>query len=144
MNYMDPWMGNNDYPSDGNWWGTGSSQCLMSPTCDDESGTESAVSQTASTILIAPRPNWYHEWCSGSATNQFYASGEYIDKPVQGSMMFGNGSNYSFCDGHVKFAPPGATTKAQGSQVGTLPPSYWPTGDSHYWPWPMGMWDKRQ
>ena len=144
MNYMDPWMGNNDYPSDGNWWGAGSTQCLMSPTCDDQSGTESEVPQASSTILVAPRPNWYHEWCSGNATDVFYSESEFLTMVGGGSTMFNNGTNYGFCDGHAKYFTQKGTLTPQGSQAGTSPPTYWPTSDKLYWPWPMGMWDKRQ
>lgn len=138
MNYTSPAFPN----SSGVWWGTGSPQCDMSPTCDDGKGNVSAVAQVASTILEAPRPNWYHQWCQGWATEEFFNYSDF-NMVGGGATMFNNGTNFAFCDGHAKFMTKDATLKPQGSQVGSTPPSYWPS-DPVNWPWPVGMWDKRQ
>jgi prepilin-type processing-associated H-X9-DG protein len=114
----------------------------MSPTCDSGGSSETAVPAVASTILIAPRPNWYHQFCEGWATEEFFNYGEF-NMVGGGATMFNNGTNYGLCDGHAKFMTKDATLKAQGSQAGSVKPSYWPN-DPVNWPWPVGMWDKRQ
>jgi len=126
----------------GDWWGPNSEGCQMSATCDSGGTSQTAVPQTASTILIAPRPNWYHQFCEGWATEVFFNYGEFNMKGG-GATMFNNGTNYGLCDGHAKFMTKDATLKAQGSQAGSVKPSYWPN-DPVNWPWPVGMWDKRQ
>ncbi|MDR3690038.1 MAG: prepilin-type N-terminal cleavage/methylation domain-containing protein [Fimbriimonas sp.] len=138
MNYLYPSWAN----SSGIWWGAGSEQCNMSPTCDDGSGNATSIPSVASTILIAPRPNWYHQWCEGWATEDWFNYSEF-NMTGGGSTMFTNGTNYAFCDGHAKFMQKSATLKAQGNQANTAMPSYWPN-DPVNWPWPAGMWDKRQ
>ena len=138
MNYTSPAFVN----SSGTWWGPGSEQCNMSPTCDSGASAETSVPQVASTILIAPRPNWYHQWCEGWATDVFFNYGEFNMKGG-GATMFNNGTNYGLCDGHAKFLTKDATLKSQGNQSSTAKPSYWPS-DPVNWPWPVGMWDKRQ
>jgi len=138
MNYTWPAFANDS----GTWWGSGSEQCNMSPTCDSGGQSQTSVPAVASTILIAPRPNWYHQWCEGWATEVFFNYGEFTMKGG-GEKMFNNGTNYGLCDGHAKFFTKDATLKGQGSQTGTPKPSYWPS-DPVNWPWPVGMWDKRQ
>jgi len=138
MNYTSPAFVNNT----GTWWGPGSEQCDMSPTCDSGATSETAVPQVASTILMAPRPNWYHQWCEGWATDMFFNYQEF-NMVGGGATMFNNGTNYGLCDGHAKFFTKDATLKAQGNQSSTPKPSYWPS-DPVNWPWPVGMWDKRQ
>jgi len=153
MNYLDVWDGG--YPYDGTaWWGPGSTQCDMSPTCDSATPGETSVPQVATTILIAPRPDNYHQWCQGWATDVFFnfseflcpngnCTGTQLVTPGGGATMFNNGTNYALCDGHAKFMTLGASLAAQGVQSSTPVPSYWPTGNTA-WPWPVGMWDKRQ
>ena len=138
MNYTWPAFAN----SSGQWWGSGSEQCQMSPTCDSGGATQSAIPQVASTILIAPRPNWYHQWCQGWATEVFFNYGEF-NMTGGGAKMFNNGTNYGIADGHAKFMSKEATLRPQGNQASTPVPSYWPN-DPENWPWPVGMWDKRQ
>jgi len=138
MNYTWPAFGS----SNGTWWGQGSPQCDMSPTCDSGGASATGVPAVASTILIAPRPNWYHQFCEGWATEQFFNYGEF-NMVGGGAKMFNGGANYGLCDGHAKFMFKSATLKAQGSQETTAAPSYWPN-DPVNWPWPVGMWDKRQ
>ena len=138
MNYTSPAFVN----SSGNWWGPGSEQCDMSPTCDSGAQTENQVPQVSSTILIAPRPNWYHQYCEGWATDVFFNYSEF-NMVGGGATMFNNGTNYGLCDGHAKFMTKDSTLKAQGVQVNSTKPSYWPN-DPVNWPWPVGMWDKRQ
>jgi len=127
----------------GDWWGPNSEGCQMSATCDSGGSSATAVPQPASTIVIAPRPNWYHQWCEGWATEVFFNYPEFNMKGG-GATMFNNlGTNYGFVDGHAKYLSKDATLKAQGSQASTPKPSYWPN-DPVNWPWPAGMWDKRQ
>jgi prepilin-type N-terminal cleavage/methylation domain-containing protein/prepilin-type processing-associated H-X9-DG protein len=138
MNYTWPAFVN----STGQWWGPNSEQCLMSPTCDSGGANESNVPSVASSILIAPRPNWYHQWCEGWATEVFFNYPEF-NMQGGGATMFTNGTNYGLCDGHAKFMTVSATLAAQGTQASTSLPSYWPS-DPINWPWPLGIWDKRQ
>ncbi len=138
MNYTWPAFANDS----GQWWGGSAEQNLMSPTADNGGATQTAVPSPASTILIAPRPNWYHQWCQGWATEVFFNYGEF-NMVGGGAKMFSDGTNYGFCDGHAKYMKKEATLAAQGSQQGTPMPSYWPN-DPVNWPWPVGMWDKRQ
>jgi prepilin-type N-terminal cleavage/methylation domain-containing protein/prepilin-type processing-associated H-X9-DG protein len=126
----------------GDWWGPNSEGCQMSATCDSGGASQTNVPAPATTIIIAPRPNWYHQWCQGWATEVFFNYGEFNMKGG-GATMFNDGTNYGFCDGHAKYMKKSATLAPQGSQAGTPAPSYWPSGDAN-WPWPVGMWDKRQ
>ena len=138
MNFTWPAFGS----ATGDWWGPNSEGCQMSPTCDAGGSNQGAISSTATTIMIAPRPNWYHQWCEGWATEVFFNYGEF-NMVGGGAKMFNNGANYGLSDGHAKFMSKDATLKAQGSQTSTPKPSYWPN-DTVNWPWPAGMWDKRQ
>lgn len=126
----------------GNWWGASSEGCQMSATCDAGGASATAIPSVATTILMAPRPNWYHQYCEGWATDVFFNISEF-NMTGGGAKMFSNGANYGLCDGHAKFMTKESTLKAQGSQASTAKPSYWPS-DSTNWPWPVGMWDKRQ
>jgi len=138
MNFTWPAFGNET----GNWWGPSGESCRMSVTCDAGGASQTAVPAVATTIVIAPRPNWYHQWCEGWATEVFFNYGEFNMKGG-GAQMFNNGTNYGLADGHAKFMTKDATLKPQGSQQGAPMPSYWPS-DPDNWPWPLGMWDKRQ
>jgi prepilin-type N-terminal cleavage/methylation domain-containing protein len=135
-----------DYPSFGNasgqWWGPEGESCLMSVTCDAGGAIATSVPQPATTLVVAPRPNWYHQWCEGWATEVFFNYGEF-NMVGGGATMFNNGTNYGFAEGHAKFMTKDATLKAEGIQATTPQPSYWPN-DPVNWPWPVGMWDKRQ
>ena len=138
MNFTWPAFGN----ASGQWWGPSGESCQMSPTCDAGGASQTNIPQVASTILIAPRPNWYHQWCQGWATEVFFNYGEF-NMQGGGAKMFNLGTNYGFCDGHAKFLTKSATLAAQGAQANESKPSYWPN-DAQNWPWPVGMWDKRQ
>lgn len=134
MNYSEP---------TGSWgWTPNDQQELMSPTASNGGASQTAVPSPASTILLAPRPNWYGQICVGWATNVFFNQGEF-NMVGGGSKMFANGTNYAFCDGHAKFFEKGQTLRAQGTQQGSVAPANWPS-DPVNWPWPVGMWDKRQ
>lgn len=137
MNFTWPAFGN----ASGAWWGKSGESCQMSVTCDEGGSSQTAVPSPASTIVIAPRPNWYHQWCEGWATEVFFNYGEF-NMTGGGSAMFNGGTNYGLADGHAKFFKKTQTLVAQGSQASTPKPSYWP--NSPDWPWPVGMWDKRQ
>jgi prepilin-type N-terminal cleavage/methylation domain-containing protein/prepilin-type processing-associated H-X9-DG protein len=126
----------------GDWWGPNSEGCQMSVTCDAGGSSQTAVPAPASTIAIAPRPNWYHQWCEGWASEVFFNYGEF-NMVGGGANMFNGGTNYGLADGHAKYLKKSATLAAQGSQAGSTKPSYWPN-DPVNWPWPVGMWDKRQ
>lgn len=126
----------------GDWWGQNSEGCQMSVTCDSGGSTQTAVPSPASTIVIAPRPNNYHQYCQGWATEVFFNYGEF-NQTGGGATMFTGGANYGLADGHAKYMKKSQTLAAQGSQVGSIKPSYWPS-DTTNWPWPVGMWDKRQ
>jgi prepilin-type N-terminal cleavage/methylation domain-containing protein/prepilin-type processing-associated H-X9-DG protein len=140
MNFTWPAFGN----ASGQWWGSAGESCQMSPTCDAGGASQTAVSGPATTIVVAPRPNWYHQFCQGWATEVFFNYGEFNMKGG-GANMFNGGSNYGFCDGHAKNMKKAQTLTAQGTQVGAPVPSYWPDGGTNPdWPWPVGMWDKRQ
>jgi len=137
MNFTWPAFGNET----GNWWGASGESCRMSATCDEGGASQTNVPSPANTILIAPRPNWYHQWCEGWASEVFFNYGEF-NMTGGGATMFTGGTNYGLTDGHAKFFKKAATLAAQGEQVGKAKPSYWPSSTD--WPWPVGMWDKRQ
>lgn len=126
----------------GDWWGSNSEQCLMSVTCDSGGASATAVPSVSSTIVIAPRPNWYHQWCQGWSTEVFHNYGEF-NMQGGGATMFNGGTNYGFADGHARFLKKAQTLTPQGAQAGTPRPANWPS-DTENWPWPAGMWDKRQ
>jgi len=138
MNFSWPAFGNET----GAWWGASGESCRMSVTCDEGGASQTGVPGPATTIVIAPRPNWYHQWCEGWATEVFFNYGEF-NMNGGGAEMFNDGTNYALADGHAKYFKKGATLAAQGSQSSTAKPSYWPS-DPVNWPWPLGMWDKRQ
>lgn len=138
MNFSSPSFGG----PNGDWWGPAGESCLMSITCDSGGASATAVPQPASTIVIAPRPNNYHQWCQGWATDVFFNYGEF-NMVGGGATMFNDGANYGLGDGHAKYMKKAATLAPQGKQAGSTRPSYWP-GDTTNWPWPVGMWDKRQ
>lgn len=138
MNFASASFGN----AQGVWWGPGSEGCEMSVTCDAGSTSQTNVPAPASTIVIAPRPNNYHQWCEGWATDMFFNYGEF-NQVGGGATMFNGGTNYGLADGHAKFMKKAQTMAAQGNQASTPRPSYWPS-DVTNWPWPAGMWDKRQ
>ncbi|HWD38925.1 MAG TPA: prepilin-type N-terminal cleavage/methylation domain-containing protein [Fimbriimonas sp.] len=129
----------------GSWgWSDGDEQNQMSPTSNNGGATMTSVPAVASTILIAPRPNWYHQWCEGWATEVFFNYDEF-NMQGGGANMFNNGTNYGLCDGHAKFMTKSSTLKPQGNQASMPVPADWPGGGSDpNWPWPVGMWDKRQ
>ncbi|MBI1333790.1 MAG: prepilin-type N-terminal cleavage/methylation domain-containing protein [Armatimonadetes bacterium] len=132
---------NYTWPAGGWGWSSNDEQELMSPTSSAGGASQTSVPSVATTIIMAPRPNWYHQWCQGWATEVFFNYGEFTMQGG-GQKMFGNGTNYGFCDGHSKFMAPAATLVPQGAQSGMAKPADWPSGTD--WPWPVGMWDKRQ
>jgi prepilin-type processing-associated H-X9-DG protein len=83
-----------------------------------------------------------HQYCQGWATEVFFNYGEF-NMTGGGATMFGKGTNYGFADGHAKFFVKSQTLTAQGGQAGQVKPANWPN-DPVNWPWPAGMWDKRQ
>ncbi|CAN5568746.1 hypothetical protein BH11ARM1_BH11ARM1_08350 [soil metagenome] len=138
MNFSWPAFGN----ASGAWWGPSGESCQMSVTCDVGGSSQTGVPAPASTILMAPRPNWYHQWCQGWATDLFFNYDEF-NMVGGGAKMFNEGANYGLTDGHAKYMKKASTLAAQGNQSGSIKPSYWPN-DAVNWPWPAGMWDKRQ
>lgn len=130
------------WPASGWGWSSNDQQELMSPTTSAGGASLTAVPNSASTILMAPRPNWYHQYCQGWATEVWFNYGEF-NMNGGGAKMFANGANYGFCDGHAKFLSKDATLRPQGEQATMARPSNWPN-DPVNWPWPVGMWDKRQ
>jgi len=86
------------YP-EGSWgWAEDSPQYLMSPVA----APESSIPAPATTILVAERPNWYHQWAQGWATEVFHDTGEFNMKGG-GATQHNGGGNYGFCDGHAKW-----------------------------------------
>ena len=133
---------NYTWPASGWGWSASDQQEQMSPTASNGGASQTNVPSPATTILMAPRPNWYSQVCVGWATYVFFNYDEF-NMVGGGAKMFTNGANYAFCDGHAKFMQKGQTLKAQGSQVGSTAPANWPSEPVN-WPWPVGMWDKRQ
>lgn len=132
------------WPAGGWGWSSNDQQELMSPTSSNGGASQTAVPYSASTILIAPRPNWYHQWCQGWATEVWFNYGEFT-MTGGGEKMFNGGTNYGFCDGHAKFLKKSQTLQPQGSQGSFAKPANWPANNANNdWPWPVGMWDKRQ
>ena len=130
------------WPASGWGWTSADQQEQMSPTSSNGGASLSAVPQSASTILLAPRPNWYHYWCQGWATDVFFNYSEF-NMTGGGATMFNGGANYAFCDGHASYMKKEQTLRPQGTQSSTPKPANWPN-DAKNWPWPVGMWDKRQ
>ncbi len=130
------------WPAGGWSWSDAGEQNQMSPTSNNGGASQTAVPSPATTLVMAPRPNWYHQWCEGWATEVFFNYGEFNMKGG-GATMFNLVTNYALCDGHAKFMTKDATLKPQGTQASTPMPSDWPN-DPVNWPWPVGMWDKRQ
>ncbi|MFN3683463.1 MAG: prepilin-type N-terminal cleavage/methylation domain-containing protein [Fimbriimonadaceae bacterium] len=130
------------WPANGWGWDGNALQNQMSPTSNMGGASTTNVPSPATTILLAPRPNWYHFYCQGWATEVFFNYGEF-NMQGGGARMFNGGTNYAFCDGHAKYYKKEATLQPQGNQAGTPPPDLWPN-DPVNWPWPVGMWDKRQ
>jgi prepilin-type N-terminal cleavage/methylation domain-containing protein/prepilin-type processing-associated H-X9-DG protein len=138
------------WPMSDSWgWDASAPQNLMSPA----GSADASIPSPASTIFMAERPNWYHQWSEGWATEVFYSYGEYLMKGG-GASLHSNGGNYGMCDGHVKWYRREATLVPQGSQkAGDTPnppkPDGWQDttvqdGITYQNPWPAGMWDKRQ
>jgi prepilin-type N-terminal cleavage/methylation domain-containing protein/prepilin-type processing-associated H-X9-DG protein len=139
------------WPMDGSWgWDSNAPQNLMSPA----GSADSSITSPATTIFIAERPNWYHQWSEGWATEVFVSYGEYLMKSGGGASLHSGGGNYAMCDGHAKWMRRDATMVPQGSQVaGANPTPAKPTGwqdtttqdgVTYNNNWPVGMWDKRQ
>src|SRR6185437_4758687 len=67
----------------------------------------SEISSPASTIYLAERPNWYHQWGKEWAADVFCNDAEFV-RPnfggigIPGSQLHSGRSNYGFCDGHAK------------------------------------------
>ena len=132
----------------GDWgWESNALQNLMSPTSNVGGATQSAIPNPATTIMLAPRPNWYQFWCQGWSKNVFVFDEEFLMQGG-GANMFRGGTHYAFSDGHVRWMRREATLVPQGIQATTPRPANWPAeGTSHgvrTWVWPVGMWDKRQ
>jgi prepilin-type N-terminal cleavage/methylation domain-containing protein/prepilin-type processing-associated H-X9-DG protein len=120
---------------EGNWgWGSNSYSFLMSPVAS----AEAAITSPATTIFVAERPNWYHQWSAGWATEVFHDYDEFNMKGG-GATRHSEGGNYAFSDGHTKWMRKDQTTRPVGNQ--TTDPT---RRDPPNGPWPNGMWDKRQ
>jgi prepilin-type N-terminal cleavage/methylation domain-containing protein/prepilin-type processing-associated H-X9-DG protein len=122
------------WPPDGGW-GPSSLTGEMSPAAS----SDSSITNPASTIFVAERPNWYHQWSEGWATEVFWNYGEFNMKGG-GATEHSNGTNFAFCDGHAKFMTAAASHQIVGNQANdpnkaTL---------QSYGLWPNGMWDKQQ
>ena len=119
------------YPPDGNW--SSNAQCyLMSPAAS----SDSTIPSPATTIFMAERPNWYHQWSQGWATEIFWNYGEYTMQGG-GAAIHSGGTNLGFCDGHAKWMHPEQSHQPIGNQSLT-------NDSASGYPWPNGMWDKRQ
>jgi prepilin-type N-terminal cleavage/methylation domain-containing protein/prepilin-type processing-associated H-X9-DG protein len=125
-------------------WSTSDQEELMSPFSSNNEGNLGGVPSVSSTIMLAPRPNSYSQICVGWATDNWFNYNEF-NMQGGGANMFPTGANYAFCDGHAKGLTRGQTLAPQGVQATTPAPSNWPANDANNdWPWPVGMWDKRQ
>ncbi len=122
------------WPEDSWGWDTNSPTWTMSPAAS----SQASIPAPSSTIFVAERPNWYHQWSEGWATDVFWDYSEFNMKQG-GATQHSNGGNYALCDGHVKFMRKDQTTTPTGSQ--TTDPT---KRDPAVGPWPNGMWDKRQ
>jgi prepilin-type N-terminal cleavage/methylation domain-containing protein/prepilin-type processing-associated H-X9-DG protein len=115
-------------------WDSNSYSFRMSPAAS----AESTIVSPATTIFVAERPNWYHQWSVGWATEVFWDYNEF-NMQGGGATIHSQGSNYAMCDGHVKWMRRDQTTRPIGNQ--TTDPA---RRDPPNGPWPNGMWDKRQ
>ncbi len=120
---------------EGSWgWSSTSYSYLMSPAAS----AEASIGSPATTIFVAERPNWYHQWDQGWATEVFWDYSEFT-MTGGGSTQHSLGGNYALCDGHAKWMRIDQTRKPVGNQ--TTDPARRDPPDG---PWPNGMWDKRQ
>lgn len=127
---------NFDSPVDGDW-SAGGLSFSMSPAAS----VDASIPSPATTIFMAERPNWYHQWSEGWATDVFWTYGEF-NMQGGGATEHSGGSNYAFCDGHAKWMHEAQTRQAQGIQVqGTDPVD---VKLKAYGMYPSGMWDKMQ
>ncbi|HZT41032.1 MAG TPA: prepilin-type N-terminal cleavage/methylation domain-containing protein [Chthonomonadaceae bacterium] len=115
-------------------WSSNSYSYLMSPAAS----AEATIPAPATTIFVAERPNWYHQWSEGWATEVFWDYSEF-NMQGGGATEHSLGSNYALCDGHAKWMRENQTRTPQGDQ--TTDPTKRDPPDG---PWPNGMWDKRQ
>lgn len=116
-------------------WNSDSLSYQMSPT----NSADASIPAPASTIFVAHRPNGYHMYSEGWATEVFWhpLDGEFY--AYGGATLHSTGSNYALCDGHAKYFKVDQTRKSVGKQ--STDPSHPDTPDGI---WPNGMWDKRQ
>lgn len=129
QNFMWPLTGSSPWG-----WGSNSESYQMSPA----SAPDSSITNPATTIFVAERPNWYHQWGVGWATEVFWNYGEF-NMQGGGATIHSQGSNYAMCDGHAKWMRKDAAQQPIGIQVTSPDPVLVQSGV-----WPNGMWDKRQ
>ena len=80
---------------------------------------DSSITAPASTIFIAERWNGYHQWGQGWAQDDFCNDSEFLygqNGGIAASKGHSGGSNYAFCDGHVKWMKFDQTLQRQGNQ----------------------------
>jgi prepilin-type N-terminal cleavage/methylation domain-containing protein/prepilin-type processing-associated H-X9-DG protein len=117
-------------------WNAGSTSYAMSPT----QSADATIPAPATTIFLAERPNNYHQWSEGWATEIFWNLSEYT-MVNGGATLHSNAAQFAFCDGHAKHMTVAATQQPLGNQPTN--PALVPAPDNEG-PWPNGMWDKRQ
>lgn len=127
------------WPYAGWEWSPDSPQFLMSPA----GSADSTIPSPATTIFMAERPNWYHQWNETWSAEVFHDYGEFNMKGG-GATQHSGGGNYGFCDGHAKWFRKEQTLAVQGNQPRTRADrdAAFPVEASG--PYPNGMWDKRQ
>lgn len=122
------------WPPDGGW-GANSLTGEMSPA----GSSDASITSPATTIFIAERPNWYHQWGYDWAAEIFWNYSEFTMQGG-GAYQHSGGGNYAFCDGHAKWMTLSQSHQTIGNQnndpnKATL---------QSYGLWPVGMWDKQQ
>src|SRR5581483_4624925 len=100
------------WPEDSWGWGADSPSWTMSPAAS----ADASITSPASTIFVAERPNWYHQWNAGWATDVFWDYNEFTMQKG-GATLHSQGGNYALCDGHVKFMRREQTTRPVGNQT---------------------------
>ncbi|MES2460320.1 MAG: prepilin-type N-terminal cleavage/methylation domain-containing protein [Armatimonadota bacterium] len=127
------------WPYSGWGWSDEDPQFQMSPA----RSSESTIPAPATTIFMAERPNWYHQYDQSWSAEVFHDYGEFNMKGG-GATQHSTGSNYQFADGHAKWMRKEQTLVPQGNQPRTKAErdTRYPIEASA--PYPNGMWDKRQ
>ncbi|BDI32352.1 hypothetical protein CCAX7_44030 [Capsulimonas corticalis] len=112
------------------------------------------ITSPATTIALSERWNAYHFIKVGWAQDNWCDDGEYLhgqNGGPAGATGHSGGSNYAFCDGHVKWMRYEQTIQQQGSEKLATDPSYasWlnkcPQSTTNSAPAPyFGMWTTKQ